>query len=172
MTIIKFFDHFRREGQGFLGTVQQGQEDFPKLDMLIRETRPDETILFDISGFDLFGYSYAKQTIRKVLQMAKAGIYDHRFFLVYAKNKDEADDLSSALQQMKLSTIGSTTQNPKTYYRKYFVLGELNEVQSATLDYVISKKEVTSGVSLFKSPSRPEVHHEPSEAGRGFVDRG
>ena len=146
MKIISFYDSFRREGLDYLGTVKQGTEDFPKLDKLIKETSSRETILFDISKFELFGYSYAKQTIRKVLQMSKAGLYDHRYFLAFTPTIDYAEELSNALTQLHLSMICSTSKNSKSFYKKYFVIGEINEAQKITLDYIIKKKEITSGI--------------------------
>lgn len=145
MKTISFRKHFKVENQDYLGTVKQGENDFPKLDRMIKETATYETIVFDISGFELFGYSYSKQTIRKVLQMAKAGLYDHRFFLIYSPSIEYADEISSALTQLQLSMICSVSKSESTFYKSYFVIGDLNEIQKTTLDYIIQKKEVTSG---------------------------
>ena len=145
MLKISFHDRFGRGEQKYLGTVEQGKEDFPLLDATIKASPDGETILFDISGFELFGYSYAKQTIRKVLLKAKAGQYGNRYFLVYARSEFETDDLSDALSQKKVAMLCSSSKNLKLFYDRYFVIGELADVYRDTQNYIVQKVEVTSG---------------------------
>lgn len=143
MNIIRFQEHFKRKGQNYLGTVKQGQDDFPKLDHLIRKSK--ESVILDIKGFDFFGYSYAKQTIRKILQMSQAGLYDSRFFLICAESKEYAEEVSAALSQLKLTAICGLSTDKKHFYDNYFIVGDFNDIQKITLDYIIKKKVVTSG---------------------------
>ena len=105
MNIIGFKKEFGRPGQNYLGTLEQGEEDFPKLEKIVRKTPSHAVVVFDIRRLDLFGYSYSKQTIRRLLQMAKANILDDRFFLVQCSNQKEAGELSGALAQLKMAML-------------------------------------------------------------------
>jgi len=145
MNIIDFKKEFGRSGQNYLGTLEQGEEDFPKLERIIRKMPPDAVVVFDIRGLDLFGYSYSKQTIRRLLQMAKANILEDRFFLVQCSNKKESEELSSALSQLKMAMICSTASELSDFYKRWFIAGELSEPYFKSLEYVIKKKVVTSG---------------------------
>lgn len=144
MTIIEF-QNFRRAGQNYLGTVDQGEEDFPLLEKMVKEIPNGSTILLDISGFEFFGYSYSKQTVRKILHHAKNGYYGKRYFLIYAKNEKYCDELAVALREAKLAMIVSSSKSSNTFYQKYFLIGELSEPHRATLEYIIRKGTVTSG---------------------------
>jgi len=146
MEIIRFSEApFRRKKQDFLGTIEQGEEDFTKLENMILRTRENSTILFDISGYSLFAYSYSKQTIRRLLVNAKSGSYGNRYFLVYSQTIEYADELSAALREKKLAMICSTTMDGNKFYNSYFILGDISEPLRYTLDYIIKKREVTSG---------------------------
>ncbi len=145
MFVVSFLKRFKRRGQNYLGTVVQGKEDFIVLDAIVRDTPSDVTILFDIRGFDLFGYSYSKQTVRRMLDRARIGEYGQRYFVIQAQDVDQAEELSSALEQKKMAMICSSSGDPKRYYEKHFVLGALDGVHLQTLEYVIKKRELTSG---------------------------
>jgi hypothetical protein len=146
MIIIKFSDFpFRRENQDFLGTIEQGEQDFPKLEKKILQSPESSPILFDISGYSLFAYSYSKQTIRRLLINAKSGSYGRRYFLVYSPNEEYSEELSAALREKKLAMICSTSKARKKYYDSYYILGELSEPLKYTLDYIIKKNKITSG---------------------------
>lgn len=146
MEIIRFSEEpFKRKKQDFLGTIEQGEEDFTKLENMILRTRENSTILFDISGYSLFAYSYSKQTIRRLLINAKSGLYGGRYFLIYSPNEEYSDELSAALREKKLAMICSTSDAKNNYYDSYYILGELSEPLKFTLDYIIKKDKVTSG---------------------------
>lgn len=143
MNILKF-EQFRRENQKFLGTSIQGEEDFPKFDRLIRGMPENSTILLDISGFELFGYSYSKQTVRAAMLLAKGNMYGDRFLAVKSPNKKYAEELSVALSEEKLAMLCTLAKNPSNFFEQYVVLGALSEPQRSTLDFVIKSKSVTS----------------------------
>ena len=127
-----------------MGTSLQGEKDFPELDRLIRAFPGGSTIVFDIAGFDLFGYSYSKQTIRAALLLAKGDTYGSKYFLVRSPNRKYAEELSGALGEQRLAMLCSTSEDLSGFYDDYFVLGEINALERATLEYVIESKEATS----------------------------
>lgn len=144
MNIINFSQEFRRKNQKYLGTTDQGIEDFLVLDRKVMQFPHRSTILLDISGFELFGYSYAKQTIRRMLRRAKSGEYGSRYFALLVDDKEGAEEVHAALAEDRLALLASTS--PTSFYDEYFLVGDLNEVMKKSLEYIIRKKEVTSGV--------------------------
>jgi hypothetical protein len=145
MILINFSQRFRRPRQNYLGTAEQGEEDFVVLEKLVKETPDGSSVVFDISRFELFGYSYCKQTLRRLLLNSISGFYGNRYFFVVAGSERECEESSVALRERKLAMIGSTSRSPRVFYEKYFVLGELGEPYKTTLDYIIKKRKVTSG---------------------------
>lgn len=145
MLVLRFREQFARPGQNYLGTTQQGIEDFPKIEQFIKAQPDGTTIGFDIRGFDLFGYSYTKQTIRRAVMNAQNGFYGIRCLLLVTKSVDEADEVSGALAEKRLAMIASSVTDKRKFYDNYFIVGHANDVQKETLDYVIGKRNVTSG---------------------------
>lgn len=144
MNVISFRQEFRRKNQNYLGTTDQGIQDFQLLEGFVLAIPPPSTILLDISGFELFGYSYAKQTIRQLLRRAKSGEYGQRHFGLFIEERDSAEEVHAALSEAHMALLASTSRND--FYDEYFLLGELNEVMKRTLDYIVQQKEVTSGI--------------------------
>jgi hypothetical protein len=144
MNIISFDKKFRKPGQKYLGTAVQGEEDYPKLEKFIKEFPDGQVVVFDISGFELFGYSYSKQTIRAAHLANKAGLFGSRFLLVKAPDKEYASELAGALTEESVVMICSYATGSGEFYNDYSLLGEINEVQRQTLDHIIKKKELIS----------------------------
>lgn len=125
----------------WLGTIDEGKEHFLDIERYVQATKATDTILFDIDRLKLFGYSYAKQTIRRALQSAVQGDYDSRFFLVHAPNKKFCAELERALMEESLMMIASS-RSGSDFYDDYFLLGTVNPQVEDTLRIVLDTGEV------------------------------
>lgn len=129
------------EGRDWLGTVAEGQDHFRDIDRFVQGTKTSETVTFDIRGLKLFGYSYAKQTIRRVVLSGMRSEYAMRNFLLVAQDYEICAEIDKALDEEKLIMIGSTMLG-KEFYSHHFVLGKVQPKMIELLDLVIEAREI------------------------------
>lgn len=136
------FDFYTRFGRPHLDI--QGEEHYPIVNDFIQQLSTDAVVAFDLRGLEYFGYSYAKQTIRRVLRQRNQGEYAQRqFFLVSDQKDDFLDGLTAALREKSMFMLVSPDMEHP--FNKGTIVGEIPDYVKATFDVLCQKAPISTG---------------------------
>lgn len=131
------------------------ENDLNRLDRAVRDQPPGGVVVLNLRQLEYLGYSFVKQTIRKVLRRRNAGEYGERQIVLVAEMDPEfLDGTETALEEKKLFTLvvpepGSLRQDPQagellgaapSYLEETFrTLQELEEATTGELARAINQ---------------------------------
>lgn len=122
----------------------QGEEHWLTVNNFINQLPADTVVALDLRGLGYFGYSYAKQTIRRVLRRRNEGKYAQRqFFLVSDQGEDFLDGLTAALREEGMFMLVSPNAiNPLESGQ---IIGDIQDYIKATFDVICQKSPISTG---------------------------
>lgn len=133
-----------RDIYGLSRLDNQGEEHWPRLDMLIREQPGTSLVAFDLRGLEYLGYSYAKPTIRRVLLQRNKGEYgERRMFLVADQGPKFLDGIEAALREKELFMLVAPSLDRPV--EAGWLIGLIPDYVRATFDVLRSQAPIPTG---------------------------
>lgn len=127
-----------RNGSNNLVTRPSGQAIRERIERDLEKAPKGEVIALDFSRIGVIDYSCADEVVAKLVSRLLSGEYDDKYLLLTGLNENQEENIEVALERKDLAVLAERREGNRV------VLGSLNNYLKDTLEFVASRRAVTS----------------------------